>query len=76
VPTWVLQELGGWKSEVMVRRYAHMSVKHLASFADQLTFPVTEPESPGTAENGDSPNHKKWPQRGPAKAPPGDKSLT
>ena len=38
VPTWVLQELGGWKSESMVRRYAHMSVKHLAPYADQLTL--------------------------------------
>lgn len=38
VPTWVLQELGGWKSESMVRRYAHMSVKHLEPYADQLTF--------------------------------------
>jgi integrase len=26
VPTWVLQETGGWKSESMVRRYAHMSM--------------------------------------------------
>ena len=43
VPTWVLQELGGWKSESMVRRYAHMSVKHLQPYADQLTFPVTVP---------------------------------
>lgn len=42
VPTWVLQELGGWKSEVMVRRYAHMSVKHLQPFADQLNFEVTK----------------------------------
>lgn len=24
----------------MVRRYAHMSVKHLAPYADQLTFPA------------------------------------
>ncbi|WP_179188084.1 hypothetical protein [Sphingomonas sp. IBVSS2] len=38
VPTWVLQELGGWMSESMVRRYAHMSVKHLQPYADQLTF--------------------------------------
>ena len=38
VPTWVLQELGGWKSESMVRRYAHMWVKHLQPYADQLTF--------------------------------------
>lgn len=41
VPTWVLQELGGWNSESMVRCYAHMSVKHLAPYADQLTFLVT-----------------------------------
>lgn len=38
VPTWVLQELGGWKSETMVRRYVHMSVKHLQPYADQLFF--------------------------------------
>lgn len=49
VPTWVLQELGGWKSESMVRRYAHMSVKHLAPYADRLTFPVT-------LENGGNPS--------------------
>jgi integrase len=47
VPTWVLQELGGWKSETMVRRYAHMSVKHLQPYADQLIFPVT----PGNGGN-------------------------
>jgi hypothetical protein len=41
VPTWVLQELGGWKSETMVRRYAHMSVKHLQPYADQLIMPDT-----------------------------------
>ena len=41
VPTRVLQELGGWKSASMVRRYAHLSVMHLAPYADQLTFPVT-----------------------------------
>jgi len=45
VPTWVLQELGGWKSETMVRRYAHMSVKHLAPYADQLIIPVTNGDS-------------------------------
>lgn len=38
VPTWVLQELGGWKSETMVRRPAHMSVKDLQPSADQLLF--------------------------------------
>src|SRR3546814_3942791 len=34
VPTWVLQELGGWKSESTVRRYAHMSVKHLQPYSE------------------------------------------
>jgi len=38
----VLQELGGWKSEAVVRRYAHMPEKHLQPFADQ---PIFEPES-------------------------------
>jgi integrase len=48
VPTWVLQELGGWKSESMVCRYAHMSVKHLQPFADQLTFsPQTDMSGEG-----------------------------
>lgn len=55
VPTWVLQELGGWKSESMVRRYAHMSVKHLAPYATKLTFLVTPEE---TAEIRETPGHK------------------
>lgn len=51
VPTWVLQELGGWKSAEMVRRYAHLSVKHLAPYADQLTFPVTQAVAQQAIEN-------------------------
>ncbi|MCY4419644.1 MAG: tyrosine-type recombinase/integrase, partial [Gammaproteobacteria bacterium] len=35
-PLYVLQELGGWSSYAMVRRYAHLSVKHLAEYADGL----------------------------------------
>ncbi|MDO6415461.1 site-specific integrase [Sphingomonas sp. BIUV-7] len=69
VPTWVLQELGGWKSESMVRRYAHMSAKHLQPYADKLIFPVTpegsaqvveKPAEPGFAtghKNGHSGGH-------------------
>jgi len=34
----------------MVRRYAHMSVKHLQPYADRLTFEVT-PESDGNPSN-------------------------
>lgn len=35
-PIYVLQELGGWESEGMVRRYAHLSATHLAAYADKL----------------------------------------
>ncbi len=35
-PLHVLQELGGWSDYSMVRRYAHLSVSHLAEFADGL----------------------------------------
>lgn len=63
VPTWVLQELGGWKSESMVRRYAHMSVKHLAPYADQLIFPVTagpgDPPGPAAGTEGHKIGHSR-----------------
>ncbi|RZI43721.1 site-specific integrase [Herbaspirillum sp. HC18] len=35
-PMHVLQELGGWESEAMVRRYAHLSASHLTAYADKL----------------------------------------
>jgi len=35
-PLYVLQELGGWESPEMVRRYAHLSAEHLAPYADRL----------------------------------------
>ena len=35
-PLNVLQELGGWESAEMVRRYAHFSASHLAPFASRL----------------------------------------
>jgi integrase len=35
-PQHVLQELGGWESPEMVRRYAHLSADHLAPYADRL----------------------------------------
>jgi integrase len=35
-PLCVLQELGGWESPEMVRRYAHFSAEHLAPYADRL----------------------------------------
>ena len=33
-PMHVLQELGGWAEQSMVRRYAHFSPGHLARYAD------------------------------------------
>ena len=38
-PLSVLQELGGWESPEMVRRYAHLSVDHLADYAERLARP-------------------------------------
>jgi integrase len=35
-PISVLQELGGWKSVEMVRRYAHLGAEHLAVWSDRL----------------------------------------
>ena len=36
-PLYVLQELGGWSSAEMVRRYAHLSAEHLAEHAERIT---------------------------------------
>ncbi|TAN51299.1 MAG: site-specific integrase [Methylococcaceae bacterium] len=36
-PLHVLQELGGWESVEMVRRYAHLSGDHLAEYATSMT---------------------------------------
>lgn len=38
-PLHVLQELGGWESVEMVRRYAHLSSEHLREHADKLSRP-------------------------------------
>jgi integrase len=35
-PLYALQELGGWESPEMVRRYAHLGAEHLAPFARKL----------------------------------------
>ena len=35
-PMSILQELGGWESAEMVRRYAHFSPHHLSPYADRL----------------------------------------
>ena len=35
-PLHAIQELGGWESSEMVRRYAHVSAEHLAPYASRL----------------------------------------
>ena len=35
-PLFALQELGGWESPEMVRRYAHLAADHLAPYAQRL----------------------------------------
>ena len=34
-----MQELGGWESVEMVRKYAHLAADHLAEYADRLSLP-------------------------------------
>lgn len=36
-PLYALQEMGGWESVEMVRRYAHLSSEHLAQYADRMS---------------------------------------
>lgn len=36
-PLFALQELGGWESPEMVRRYAHLAADHLAPYAERLS---------------------------------------
>lgn len=36
-PLHVLQELGGWESVEMVRRYAHLSSEHLAAYVERMS---------------------------------------
>jgi integrase len=48
-PLHVLQELGGWESPEMVRRYAHLTAEHLAPYADRLSaLRVVESAADGT----------------------------
>jgi integrase len=53
-PLFVLQELGGWESVEMVRRYAHLAADHLAPFADRLSA-LSVPPSEFTARLRHSP---------------------
>lgn len=48
-PLFALQELGGWETSEMVRRYAHLAAEHLAPYADRLcALRVVEAAGDGT----------------------------
>jgi integrase len=47
-PMHVLQELGGWESPLMVRRYAHFATEHLAAYANNAGFLGTNWSQPGS----------------------------
>jgi integrase len=40
-PLHVLQELGGWETASMVRRYAHLAADHLAAYAGKVSMVAT-----------------------------------
>jgi hypothetical protein len=41
-PLFALQELAGWESERMVRRYAHLAADHLTAYAGNLEIHGTK----------------------------------
>src|SRR5665213_1112939 len=48
-PLFALQELGGWQSAAMVRRYAHLAADHLTPYAQRLrAVRAVEAENHGT----------------------------
>jgi len=49
-PVNVLQEMGAWESEGMVRRYAHLAPAHLAEHAERIVEMLSGTESAHTAK--------------------------
>ncbi|HHW4683484.1 MAG TPA: tyrosine-type recombinase/integrase [Xylella sp.] len=41
-PLYVLQDLGGWQSESMVRRYAHLTPSHFSAYAEAIAESLPE----------------------------------
>ena len=56
-PLFALQELGGWASTEMVRRYAHLAADHLAPYAERLCAARAMDEN--MARFGHSPENSK-----------------
>ncbi|MEG0533576.1 MAG: tyrosine-type recombinase/integrase, partial [Citrobacter sp.] len=49
VPLSVLQEMGGWESIEMVRRYAHLAPNHLTEHARQIDS-ILNPSVPNLSQ--------------------------
>jgi len=49
-PLFALQELGGWESAEMVRRYAHLAADHLSPWADRLAAHNADGTNPSQSE--------------------------
>jgi len=45
VDLYTLQRTGGWKSQIMVQRYAHLSPDHMRAAVERLAQAPMEPES-------------------------------
>lgn len=58
-PLHALQELGGWESSEMVRRYAHFSAEHLAPYADRLCELRVVTENANGTNLSQGPNEKR-----------------
>jgi integrase len=58
-PLHALQELGGWESPEMVRRYAHFSAEHLAPYADRLCKLRVVTENSNGTNLSQGPNEKR-----------------
>ena len=64
-PILALQELGGWQSESMVRRYAHFSVEHLRPYVDRpVEVEGNAQETDPSAPTGKSDQQVDRPRRG------------
>ena len=64
-PLYALQELGGWESPEMVRRYAHLAAEHLAPWADRLCALRVVEESAGGTNPSQAGNEEGIAQRNP-----------
>ncbi len=50
-PAYVLRELGGWSTDAMVRRYAHLGAGDLAEYADRSLLKVGTPRKKKAAKH-------------------------